>query len=440
MRRFLAPLAVGSLVSLAPSTANAARITDVADAADQKADGLDPIDVQIEMAFDVTRFSGLITRELTQRPPNDPTGAPRTANVKELEWERVRTRLRPRLEIGVFHDLSIFTEWPIVLSDVQTTRFAEGTTAANSTLVRDMAPNGSDDNITVDEWPETEGAGNNAPQIQDGKYGFPGKAYNDWAFNGQGQFTGTRAGLDNPSFGIRWSPLNNERDDTKPTVTLQTDYTAPFFDQMDPTNDDIGGGTVGPVTDGLHKFHFSVAMSKKFSVFDPYFRIDYTVPFVGNDDTGILGHLPRQYGGFLGGVEIVPYEDSKLKQRFAIDLQASATYFSEGRDYSEVSDLFKEQTYTDQYVRIGALGGLKYTGFDIFFIDVSGQFGYDTEHFLSVEDFGKDLPDDDNDKIDLDNPAERNPYYNPAIDTIGRRLRIQQSMQLGVIAHVGITF
>ena len=83
-----------------------------------------------------------------------------------------------------------------------------------------------------------------------------------------------------------------------------------------------------------------------------------------------------------------------VKQRIAIDLQASATYFSEGRDYSEVSDLFREQTYTDQYVRIGGLGGLKYTAFDIFFIDLSGQFAYDTEHFLTVEDFGKDLDDE----------------------------------------------
>ena len=439
MRRFLVTLAVGSAVVSSALPARAARITDVADAADQKPDGLDPIDVNIELTFDVMRHSGLITRENTQPPPNDPSGAPRTADVKELEWERVRTRLRPRLEVGVFHDLSVFTEWPIILSDTQTTKFAEGTTATNSTIVRDMAPNGRPENIGVDGWPETEGAGNNNPEVQGGKYGFPGKPYNAWAMNSQGGFSGSRAGLDNPIFGVRWSPLNNDRDDTKPTVTLQTDYTAPFFKQMDPTGDNIQNGTTGPVTDGLHKFHFSVAMSKRFNVFDPYFQIDYTIPFVGNETPAVLGHQPRQFGGFLGGVEIVPFEDVKLKQRIALDLQASATYFSEGRDYSEVSDLFREMTYTDQYVRLGGLAGLKYTAFDIFFVDLSGQFGYDTEHFLTTEDFGKDL-DDANDEIDLDNPAERNPYYNPAIDTIGRRLRIEQSLHVGFIAHVGITF
>jgi hypothetical protein len=436
MRRLLVTLAVGSVVFAHAKPAHAARITDVADAADQKQDGLDPIDIHVELGFDLLRHTALITRENTQPPPNDPNGTPRTADVKELEWERVRTRLKPRLEVGIFHDLAVFTEWPIVISDTQTTKFAEGTTAGNSTIVRDMAPNAAPG---VDGWSETEGAGNANASIQDGKYGFPGKPYNAWAVGTDGTFAGSRAGLDNPVFGLRYSPLNNERDETKPTTTLQVDYTAPFFAQMNPTNDAITDGNVGAVTDGLHKFHFSIAMSKRWAVFDPYFQIDYTIPFVGNEVPDVLGHQPRQFGGFLSGVEIVPYEDAKLKQRFAIDLQASATYFSEGRDYSEVSDLFREMTYTDQYVRLGGQAGLKYTGFGIFFIDVSGQFGYDTEHFLTIEDFGKDLGDANN-EIDLDDVAERNPYYNPVLDTVGRRLRIEQSVQLGVLARVGITF
>jgi hypothetical protein len=424
---------VGGVVTAAATPAHAAQITDVADAAEPG----DPIDVQIDVGFELVRHTGLITRENTQPPPDDPDGAPRTADVKELEWERVRMRLKPRLEVGIFHDLAIFTEWPVVLSDSQKTRFAEGTSAANSTIARDLAPNAVP---VVDGWPETAGAGNALPQIQDGKYGFPGKAYNDWAVGADGGFEGYRAGLDNPVFGIRWSPLNNERDETKPTVTLQTDYTAPFFSQMNPTGDDIANtATPGPVTDGLHKFHFGVGMSKRFAIFDPYFQLDYTIPFVGNATPEVLGHQPRQFGGFIAGTEVVPYEDAKLKQRFSIELQGSATYFSEGRDYSEVSDLFKEMTYTDQFVRLGAKAGLRFATHDLFFVGVQGQFAYDTEHFLATEDFGKDL-EDPNDEIDLVNPAERNPYYNPAIDTVGRRLRIEQSVQLGFLVHIGVTF
>jgi hypothetical protein len=426
---------VGGALSVVVSVpAAAATITDVADAADAD----DPIDVNLGVVFELVRHTGLITRENTQPPPDDPSGKLRSANVKELEWERLKMRLRPRLEVGIFRDLSLFTEWPVVLYDAQTTRFAEGTSSGNSTIVRDLAPNAVP---VVDGWEQTEGSGNALPEISaDGKYGFPGRPYNAWGVNEDGSFAGYRAGLDNPSFGLRWSPLNNERDETKPTVTLQGDYTAPFFTQMDPTGDVINdAGAPGPVADGLHKFHFSTGMSKRFAILDPYFQVDYTIPFVGNTTQQLIGHQPRQFGGFVAGVEIVPYEDKSLKQRFSMELSGSATYFSEGRDYSEVADLFKEMTYTDQFVRLGGKAGLQFKTLDIFFINVQGLLNYDTEHFLTIEDFGKDLGDA-NDEIDLDNPAERNPFYNPALDTVGRRLRIEQSLQMGFLAHIGLTF
>lgn len=423
---------VGGLLATLP--ARAAQVTDVPDALEDD----NPVDVHLELKFDFLRHSALITRENNQVDPDEPNGPKRIADVKELEWERQRFRLKPRVEVGVFHDLALFVEWPIVLWDQQTTRFAEDTDSGNSTLVRDRAPNPSPG---VDGWEETGGTGNNNPEVVDGKFGFPNNGYNNWRFDDNGQWAGYRQGFDNPQFGVRWSPLNNERDETKPTVTLQADYTAPFFEFMDPTNEDLEDtGAPGRVADGLHKFHFSVAMSKRFLLLDPYFVLDTTVPFVGGEDSHLLGQTVFPNGGFVAGLEIVPYEDKKLDQRFAIELQGSARYFPEGRDYSEVSDLFREQTYTDQYVRIGAQAGLGFKAFKLFFIDVTGQFAYDTEHFLTIEDFGKDLASDPNDEIDLDNPAERNPFYNPALDTVGRRLRIEQSVQLGVLAHVGITF
>ncbi len=435
MRRLWSSLAVLSIVSLSP-VAYAAQVTDVADAAEED----DPIDVHVEVLFDFVRHTGLITRENTQPAPNDPNGPERTADVKELEYERLKLRLRPRLEVGVFHDLALFTEWPIVLYDQQKTRFADGTTAANSTITRDLNQAGTP-TTSVQGWPETEGAGNDVQAIQDGRFGFPGKGYTDWGVAADGSFEGYRANIDNPVFGIKWSPLNNERDETKPTITLQADYTAPFFGQMNPTGDVLNNATIGaaPAADGLHKFHFQVGMSKRTAIFDPYFLVEYTIPFVGNVAPEVLGHQPRQFGGFTGGVEIVPYEDKKLKQKFALILQGSATYFSEGRDYSEVSDLFKEMTYTDQFIRVGGRAGLRFSTYDIFFLNIQGLLNYDTEHFLTIEDFGRDL-DDANDEIDLDNPLERNVYYNPAIDTVGRRLRIEQSLQVGFIAHIGVTF
>jgi hypothetical protein len=426
---FLTALPVAWAVGVAPA-AHAAQVTDVADAVD----GDDPFDAHLEIKFDVRRHSGLITRENFQ-PPAD-GGPPKVVDTKELTFEHVRFRIRPRLEVGIFHDLSVFAEWPIVIWDQQSFRFADGTNEGNSTFTRDQA-----NAPGVDNWPETEGAGNARQEIQNGRYGFPGKPYNDFRLGQNGTFNGYRQGFDNPTFGVRFSPLNNERDDTKPTITLQADYTAPFFAIMDPTNDALGDPQdPGPVADGAHRFHFSIAMSKRFLVLDPYFVVEYGLPLPAASGGSLVGYQPRQVGGFTFGVEIIPYEDIKKHQRFAIDLSANATYFSEGRDYSIVSDVLKEQTYTDQWVRTGLNAGIYFRAFEYFFFDLTGSIAYDTPHVLTIEDFGKDLPDDDNDKVNLEVVAERNPFYNPVIDTVGRRVGLEQSLHLGVLIHAGATF
>ncbi|HEY4220001.1 MAG TPA: hypothetical protein VGO62_01635 [Myxococcota bacterium] len=436
-------VATAPLTSAAPALA--AQVTDVADALD----GDNPFDANLELKFDVQRHSGLITRENFQPPTGDadPKDA-RTTNVKEMQFEDVRFRIRPRLEIGVWHDLSVFAEWPIVIWDQQDFRYADGTTSSNSTFARDEAPNASP---PIDSWSDandvqiTQGAGNTKPQNQvvngKGAFGFPAKPYNAWRFNtaDNGKFTGYRQGFDNPTFGVRWSPLNNERDDTKPTITLQADYTPPFFQFMDPTNDKIDdASSPGPVADGAHRFHFSVAMSKRFLILDPYFVIDYNLPLAASGDGSVLGYYPRQSGGFTAGGEIVPYEDKKLQQKFAIDINAFATYFSQGQDYSEVSDVLEEQTYTDQFVRAGVNAGIFFKAFQYFFFDVNGTAAYDTSHLLTIQPFGQDKDGDT--KINLQLPNERNPFYNPALDTVGRRVRIEQSVILGVLVHAGITF
>jgi hypothetical protein len=427
------PLVASAMASTLANPARAAQITEVADAVD----GDDPFDANLEVKFDVQRHSGTMTRENFQPPEDDPGGDPRIVDVKEMSFEHVRFRIRPRLEVGIFHDLAVFAEWPIVLWDQQSFRFADGTNETNSTIMRDRAPNPSPG---VDSWPETAGAGNERPEPQDGKYGFPGKAYNDWRFGNDGTWAGYRQGFDNPTFGVRFSPLNNERLDTNPTITLQADYTAPFFQFMDPTHDALEDPqNPGSVADGAHRFHFSIAMSKRYlDALDPYFMIEYGLPLPASSGGSLAGYQPRQMGGLKAGMEIIPYEDKKLDQRFAIDISAHATYFSEGRDYSVVSDVLKEQTYTDQWLETGINAGLFFRAFQYFFFALDGSVAYDTDHLMTIEDFGEDK--NGNNKVDLDDYKERNPFYNPAIDTVDRRIAIEQSLHLGVLVHAGATF
>src|SRR3954468_14053068 len=124
------------LALLCAPPAFAAQVTEVADALD----GDDPFDANLELKFDVERHSGLLTRENFQPPEKDPTASPRTVDVKEMSFEHVRFRIRPRLEIGIFHDIALFAEWPIVIWDQQNWRFADDTNQANSTFSRDQSP------------------------------------------------------------------------------------------------------------------------------------------------------------------------------------------------------------------------------------------------------------------------------------------------------------
>lgn len=425
------PLLVVVLLSYG-ARAFAASVTDVPDAAD----GDDPFDAHLSVGFDYTWQRALITRENTQLSERDPSNTPRTVDVRELDYQRHSFRLRPRIDVGVFHDLAVFFEWPIVLYDQQSTRFHSGTSAANSTITRDMesAP-------SLDGWPQTGGSGGDFPDDNGSAvYGFPAQSYNGWKMNrGDGSFESVRAGFDYPILGVRWSPLNNERDPSKPTITLQADYNLGFIPLpvSDPTNDRHTPSDPGPVARGLHEFHFHVGMSKRWLLLDPYFLVDYWLPFRATD--GYPGLNPRQRGGFTLGLEVIAFENPKIAQRLTINVASWAQLHSEGRDYSEVSDLLGEVTYTGQFMRVGGNLGAHFKVFEYAYLELVGSGFYDTEHFVTAESIGQDR--NDNEAVDIDPAAkERNQYFNPVLDTPGRRLKVGENLRLQLLAQVALTF
>lgn len=430
-----------AVVATAPS-ASAADLTEVADAADED----DPFDANIELDFDFMRHTGLIVRENTQDPGN---GEPRTVRVRELDYERIRFRLTPRVEVGVFHDLAVFAQIPIILFDQTQMKYTQGTNDDNSTVHRDQAPNGV---RTVDGWPQTQGSGGD--RFEGNGYGFPATPYNQWrfAFDNNAGFTGNRAGFGYPTFGARWSPVNNSRDSSKPTITLQGDVTPAFFiPVMDPTNDTLAQNAPGPVADGAHRFHVGASFSKRYLFLDPFFSVNYTLPIAGPN--AVYGFEPRQDGGFSMGLEIIPWENKEIDSKVAVNVHFRAHYFSKGRDYSELSDALNELTYTDEYMRTSANFGVFYRVFKFLNLSLLGSATYDTNHFLTSESIGCDggCPDPNNPFSNPDGPknnlvdlgeaaGERNQFFNPVYDTPGRRFIMEDSIQVRILAHVAVTF
>lgn len=421
------------LASVAASTTWAAGVTDVVDAAEPN----DPMDVNIHIVTDMTFSSGLLVRENTQ-PPAD-GGAARTVDVREMQYQRQRYVLRPRIDVALFHNLGIFAEVPFVLYEQTQFQFAEGTNAQNSTLARDQAPNPV---RTIDGWTETAGSGSGT--LVDGKYGFPARPYNAWDFNmgANGSFQGVRLGLDNPIVGLRFAPLDYSRDDTMPSVAVEASYQIPVAPTMDPTKEEPRRASPGAVADGLHRLNVSVAFSKPVASIEPYFVVQ--TKLAAASAASYTDMLPRQEAGFVAGLEYVPYHRPDVGQRFALDVASFASFFSEGRDYSEVSDVLREVTYTDQYMRLGARGALVFQFSDYATFDLAAAASYDTEHFLTNEDIGTDLdaPGESGfGVVDLSPfSGERNPNFNPVLDTPGRRLKIEESVRFNLLARLVFTF
>lgn len=434
-----------SMVTMAAPVSQAARVTEVADAVDTD----DPFDANVEVTLDYTYHRALITREHTQTPAGG--GDPRTLLVRELDYSRHTARMLPRLEVGLFRDLSLFFQWPIVVWDQQDMSYTNTTNKSNSTIERDMQST-----PTVDGWTEPGQ-----------EYGNPGvdreQGHSDWNLqrDGNGVYRKVRVGVDYPTIGGRWSPVNNERDSSKPSIVLQLDYTPAFLlpvkqDVNDPEINNTSTSEISYyVADAAHRFHAMVAISKRFSLLDPYFVADYYFPFSSSD--GVMGFDPRHDGGFQLGMEIIPYEHTELEQKLALDFSFLARYFSQGRDYSEVSDAFGELTYTDEFLRTGAQAAIFFKVFRFVSLDLTGTALYDTSHYLTTEQLGCDggCPDpgligfivnqfesktiDGQVNPDID-AGERNAFFNPVLDTPGRRLRVEESIYLRIMAHIALTF
>ncbi|MBL93200.1 MAG: hypothetical protein CMH56_15480 [Myxococcales bacterium] len=397
---------------------HSARITEVADAMDDN----DPFDANIEMQYDLRTHTASITRENYQQDTTNKVN--RVMRVKELNYESTQHMIQPRLELGLFRDLALYLKIPIVLSWNQNSIYANGTNASNSSLAQDQ--NNASPTL-VDGWPTSN-------------FGIPeGQAYNDWRFdNATGAFSSERAGPNNPTFGFRWSPSNNERQPSSVTTTLDLSYTAPFFPYMDPWTEAANSTDVGNVANGTHLIGLAVAMSKRFLFLDPHFLMHYTGPIPASE--ALWGLHGQHHGGVRAGLEIIAHEDPAYDQKFAIDLFGGTEYFSEGRNYSEISDLFNDLTYVEQFMRTEAGAGFYFKAGPFVHFDVDFLFTYDSDHMVTAEDIGTDK--NSNGYVDLDDLSsnEVNHWYNPILDTPGRRLYVEESLGWELMIHGGLTF
>lgn len=226
------------LCPCAATPAAAAEVTNVVDAAD----GDDPYDATVEIVYSRTLRRSKITREFHCDPDVSAETCqnawPKIGEMvyaKELRTQRKTHVLTPRAHLGIWHDLELQIDMPVVLDDTQEVRFAGDGGDPNG-----IAVDGSISTIA----PDATAVDGDGPNLFDVPPKLP-----------------TRAGFGDMALTLKWSPFNQERDDARSTWTVGFTWGLPTGKIMRPGNDGVGHG--------VHALTLSTALSRRFTYVDP---------------------------------------------------------------------------------------------------------------------------------------------------------------------------
>jgi hypothetical protein len=423
-----------ALVVMTALPAAASKLTSVIDSFERKLDS--NLDFAITAGWDFSSQSGVIRREfrcISHDLGSGPfcPGQSQIIDVDELKVARDIHRFNVDLTLGFWRFAQLSINLPIVLADQTNLQFADGVDQFNS---------------SVD------------PQDSPSLFSLGGN-------DGQGFLGSERAGVADPTIGVRFTPYSWARDPTRPTWAIGLDLTMPVVSVKKADNDAVG--------EGVWKVVLSTAISSRaFSWFEPYFRVDGTFQMEAKDS------LYQQYGktqtllspghqlGIALGTEFIVHEESKKEQSFIIDVGGSVRFQFEGRTYTDLFEALgtsscdprdtldpcdlttysrgdidpvtentrKTDGLTDieQYATVSGWLGFrwqiqKHVGLRAMF-----QIAHDTDHFLTTADAGKDL--DGLNQVEKENSMgdnEYNPVYSDAYDSLGRRFLSGNIMRLG---------
>ncbi|MBI3183129.1 MAG: hypothetical protein HYZ28_13405 [Myxococcales bacterium] len=407
-----------ALLLLAAQSAKAAELTRIASSFEEK----DPFGMFIDIGFQRTQHRFKLTREHHQ---NDDV-----QDVSELRFVGIDTRLNMDLRMGLWEDLEFHYGLPLVFSRTQRWRFANGTSAENSTIYNNCLQ--ADGQLLDPNCPVSQAGERELFTVREGDQ--------------QDVF---RGGLGDMTFGMAYAIFNQKKDPSKPMWLLGVDYTAPTAEGIDPTLP-TSASSQGRIGDRIHRYKFYTSLSRRVGVVDPYFQIHYTLPYRGpgwysncdhpdprtmgrpencgtdqwtRSDTGIR---PPHVGGFIIGSEFNAYEEPAMHQKVAMDIRGYVTYVSEGRYFNELSDVFQKLHYTQDYLQLGGSFGLVAHAAEYVHLKATASLLYNTEHTLTDESIGKDL--DGNGTVDISaNPKEINPNFDWRTDMVSRRFRATET-------------
>jgi hypothetical protein len=408
------------------------------------ADPGDPADLNIRLDYEYSIESASIWREQVgfAADPLDPI-----PKHRDLAFKQFRHLLVPRADLGIFHNTWLSFAMPIVIAQQRELTLGEGVTRATSTTLQDglLPPDGFD--------------------ARDPGTAPPG----DTVFRGV-----NRKGLDQVHLGLGIAFMNQDNDDTKPTWKLGGELRLAVgrvmrFDAMAP-------GSETGVGRGVHELRVWTSVAKRYKRAESYFEMYWQTPVAEKKQSllqlssaekfGATNIKLGQQGGVAFGLELFALDDKANQNRISIDLGARADAHFEGRDYSEMWEVFAFAgdarmtgplildadptemgvqprshpgvTNIENYLETAGRAAIraqlgKYVRFAAMFDLV-----WKTDHVITFADAGIDLPtcgapgvtgncEDEENSVVNPGTSEINPLHVPRVDLVGHRYHTEDS-------------
>ena len=466
------------------ATTQAAEVTRVA----SSFDGENKFDLHFGVGYDFNFKKAALLHEWSD------ANNPDSQVVRDLLYQHMRHVVTPSLEIGLYKDLAVYVNIPIVALDTRTYSFDQ-----------DASDCKYDDGMRSPDDPATCVNHDNSTTIRDGiipRDGF------DATTNGAPftQFTGpgtelifkgpTRRGIDQFWVGLKYGILNQEKRAHMPNWVIGFEGRfgvgrAMTFTRNIDQEDPAGNHRVGRRT---HELGLWTTLSRRHRFLDPYFTAFWRQAFKGAasqfQDFSRFGaqtqKQPQSTAGMSFGTEIVPWERKAKQFKVSVLLEGSAVLHYSGRGYSEIWELLADSpamvgsndpTTADQcdrnaamafaadnpgdpgYLQAGGTSCARHNG--VTDLQDYGTFGFngalnlhlgpharlmagftvqtDTRHFLTFTNRGKADGGADNDRVEP-GTKEVNPLRRDVVDNVGRRFVIDDVIDTYAYARFLLMF
>ncbi len=444
----LATLTLAGALAGAPASANPATLIP------SGSDAADPTLFHVTVDYTYTLDSATLFREDVAAGPLDPL--PRQ---RDLDFKQYRHTLIPKAELGVYRDTWVSFAVPVVIAQSRELSLADGISRDSSSTIRDGL-------LTADGF-----------DARDPTTPLPGG--DDLVFRGA-----TRKGVEQLYFGLAVAPMNQLRDATKPTWKLGAELRLAVggvmrFDRMKAQDED-------GISKGIHDLRLWTSVARRYDRTSAWFEVFWQVPLAAREGSlfddidqvpgsfGATNTMPGQQAGAGIGIEASAIDDRVNHNRVSLELGARLVAHFEGRDYSEMWEVFAYagdvraagplvldrdplasgvqasshpgisniENYLETSARIALRAQLGKRVRFAALVDLLWK----TDHAISFADAGIDLPTCDgsarrceDDANDLVNPGTRevNPLHAPRIDQVGHRYHSEDNFgfSLGVQAQ-----